>query len=173
MKGAENMYTAANACVTIKQYFVDAGLSSNAIEVIPGTKERGLVVSLPNSERAVVFIYPLVHKLDNTKNYFDTRDSGPHERAKAWNYALANQLKYFCLGVNDQVPKYNNYLFSLECTEREIERLSGTVSGDRSSTVSGNQIIIPNSYVPDEQFERITNNLGTFIAVIHNNSLVE
>ena len=39
MKGAENMYTAANACVTIKQYFVDAGLSSNAIEVIPGTKE--------------------------------------------------------------------------------------------------------------------------------------
>ena len=167
------MYTAANACVTIKQYFVDAGLSSNAIEVIPGTKERGLVVSLPNSERAVVFIYPLVHKLDNTKNYFDTRDSGPHERAKAWNYALANQLKYFCLGVNDQVPKYNNYLFSLECTEREIERLSGTVSGDRSSTVSGNQIIIPNSYVPDEQFERITNNLGTFIAVIHKNSLVD
>lgn len=35
----------------------------------------------------------------------------------------------------------------------------------------GNQIIIPNGYIPSKDFDRITNNLGTYISVIHKNQL--
>ena len=66
-----------------------------------------------------------------------------------------------------------DYVFSLECNERDIEKLSGTEGGDRSTTASGNQIIIPNNYIPSKPFERITNNLGTFISVIHRDSLYD
>ncbi len=166
------MYTANDACLTIERYLnTEEGLIKK--DIIPETKNRGIVLTLPNNEKVVVFIYPLVHKQDDTKNYFDTRDSGPHERAKTWNYALTRGLKYFCLGVNDQVPKYQEYVFSLECTEREIERLSGTESGDRSTYTSGNQIIIPNSFEPTKPFERITNNLGTFISAVHTSCLLD
>ena len=67
-----------------------------------------------------------MHKQDNTKNYFDTRDSGAYERGVAWKYAQKEGLKYFCLGVNDQVDKYEDYIFSLECDEKEVEKISGT-----------------------------------------------
>ena len=165
-------YTANQACSTLDRYLQisDSGMHKQIIE---NTKNRGLLLTLPNDEKIVVFVYPLVHKQDNTKNYFDTRDSGPHERAIAWNYALEHKYKYFCLGVNDQVDKYQGYIFSLECNERTIESLSGTEGGDRSSVGSGNQIIIPNSYVPSKSFERIQNNLGTFISVINENSILD
>lgn len=167
------MYTANNACITFDGYLGITERSDISKSIIPETKNRGLLLRLPNGEQIVIFVYPLVHKQDNTKNYFDTRDSGPHERAATWNYALQHNLKYFCLGVNDQVEKYKDYIFSLECNERDIESLSGTEGGDRSATSSGNQIIIPNNYIPSRQFERITNNLGTFIAVIHKESLYD
>lgn len=167
------MYTANNACITLDEYLGVAERNDISKSIIPETKNRGILLSLPNGEQIVIFVYPLVHKQDNTKNYFDTRDSGPHERAATWNYALQHNLKYFCLGVNDQVEKYEDYVFSLECNERDIESLSGTEGGDRSATSSGNQIIIPNNYIPLRQFERIRNNLGTFIAVIHKESLYD
>lgn len=167
------MYTANNACITFDEYLGVAERNDISKSIIPETKNRGILLRLPNGEQIVIFVYPLVHKQDNTKNYFDTRDSGPHERAATWNYALQHNLKYFCLGVNDQVEKYEDYVFSLECNERDIESLSGTEGGDRSATSSGNQIIIPNNYIPSRQFERITNNLGTFIAVIHKESLYD
>lgn len=167
------MYTANNACITLDEYLGVAERNDISKSIIPETKNRGILLHLPNGEQIVIFVYPLVHKQDNTKNYFDTRDSGPHERAATWNYALQHNLKYFCLGVNDQVEKYEDYVFSLECNERDIESLSGTEGGDRSATSSGNQIIIPNNYIPSKQFERITNNLGTFIAVIHKESLYD
>ena len=166
-------YTANNACVTLDGYLGVENRIDVTKSIIPETKERGFLLTLPNGEQIVVFTYPLVHKQDNTKNYFDTRDSGPHERAVAWNYALQHNLKYFCLGVNDQVEKYVDYIFSLECNERDIESLSGTEGGDRSATSSGNQIIIPNNYIPAKPFERITNNLGTFISVVHKDSLYD
>ena len=165
-------YTANQACATLDEYLE---ISRRGLQktIIDNTKGRGFVLSLPNEERAVIFTYPLVHKQDNTKNYFDTRDSGPHERAIAWNYALTYGYKYFCIGVNDQVEKYQNYVFSLECNEKSIEVLSGTEGGDRSLTGSGNQIIIPNNFIPNKRFERIQNNLGTFISVIHVDALYD
>ena len=166
-------YTASNANATLDEYLGVGQRDDISKRIIQGTKNRGFVLTLPNGEQAVIFTYPIVHKQDNTKNYFDTRDSGPHERAASWNYAIQNNLKYFCLGVQDQVDKYVNYIFSLECNERDIELLSGTEGGDRSTTVSGNQIIIPNNYIPSKSFERITNNLGTFISVIHRDSLYD
>ena len=166
-------YTANNACVTLDGYLDIENRNDVTKSIIPETKERGYLLTLPNGEKIVVFTYPLVHKQDNTKNYFDTRDSGPHERAVAWNYALQHNFKYFCLGVNDQVEKYVDYIFSLECNERDIESLSGTEGGDRSATSSGNQIIIPNNYIPSKPFERITNNLGTFISVVRKDSLYD
>lgn len=162
-----------NACATLDDYLGIAKRNDVTKKSIPETKNRGIILRLPNGEKSVIFIYPLVHKQDNTKNYFDTRDSGPHERAAVWNYALEHNLKYFCLGVNDQVDKYSDYVFSLECNEREIENLSGTEGGDRSATFSGNQIIIPNNYIPYKPFDRIRNNLGTFISVIHKDSLYD
>lgn len=166
-------YTANNACATLDGYLGVADRKDAAKRIIPGTKERGFLLTLPNEEQIVIFTYPIVHKQDDTKNYFDTRDSGPHERAVAWNYALQRHLKYFCLGVNDQVEKYVDYIFSLECNERDIEALSGTEDGDRSEIYSGNQIIIPNNYIPFKTFERITNNLGTFISVVHKDNLYD
>jgi len=126
---------------------------------------------LPNGEKATVFVYPLVHKQDNTKNYFDTRDSGAYERGVTWNYAIANGMKYFCIGVNDTVNKYNDYSFSLECNESDIEKISGTLNGSRNGP--GNQIIIPNDYVPSKGVERIVNKLGIYITAVHKDNLLD
>lgn len=161
-------YTTKQAVETFKYYL---GTAVTNKYVISDTKDRGFVIELPNAEKAVVFIYPLVHKQDNTKNYFDTRDSGAYERSVAWRYARNNDLKYFCLGINDQVDKYNEYIFSLECDEKEIERISGTKNGSRSGP--GKQIIIPNDYIPSKSFERIRNKLGIFISVFHMDSLID
>lgn len=138
--------------------------------IISDTKDRGFVLDVGN-EKVVIFVYPLVHKQDNTKNYFDTRDSGAYERSVTWKYALQNGMKYFCFGVNSAVDKYEDYIFSLECNERVIEKISGTKDGDRNGP--GNQIIIPNNYIPSHKFERIQNKLGIFISVIHREGLRE
>ena len=113
----------------------------------------------------------MVHKQDNTKNYFDTRDSGAYERGVTWNYAIANGMKYFCIGVNDTVNKYNDYSFSLECNESDIEKISGTLNGSRNGP--GNQIIIPNDYVPSKGVERIVNKLGIYITAVHKDNLLD
>ena len=86
-------YTTQQAIETLNGYL---NIRDDQKSVIADTKNRGYVVDLNSGEQVVIFIYPLVHKQDNTKNYFDTRDSGPHERAIAWEYALKNKYKYFC-----------------------------------------------------------------------------
>lgn len=159
-------YVTSQAIATFKQYA--SGILSE-YQTIDRTKERGLLLTLNTGEKVVVFIYPLVHKQDNTKNYFDTRDSGAYERAVTWNYALTHDYKYFCFGINDSVDKYVNYVFSLECEEKKIQELSGTVNGQRSG--AGNQIIIPNDYIPQKQFDRIRNKLGVYISAIHKEAL--
>ena len=161
-------YTTNQAIETLNCYL---GINDSDKEIIENTKKRGFVCTLPNGEKAVVFVYPLVHKQDNTKNYFDTRDSGAYERGITWNYAINNNLKYFCIGVNDSVDKYDGYAFSLECNESDIEKISGTVNGSRSGP--GNQIIIPNDYVPSKQVERIANKIGIYIAAVHKDKLIE
>lgn len=163
-------YTAKDAIQTFEKYLKNSSIQ-NKIE-IEGTKNRGLLITAQNNESFVVFIYPLVHKQDNTKNYFDTRDSGAAEREIAWNYAVANRYKYFCLGVNDQVGKYQGFIFSLECHETRIAQLSGTENGNRIANGTGNQIIIPNDYIPSKPFERIQNKLGIYLSVIRADNLL-
>lgn len=161
-------YTTNQALETLNRYL---GITDDEKQIIENTKGRGFVFALPNGEKATVFVYPLVHKQDNTKNYFDTRDSGAYERGVTWNYTIANGMKYFCIGVNDTVNKYNDYSFSLECNESDIEKISGTLNGSRNGP--GNQIIIPNDYVPSKGVERIVNKLGIYITAVHKDNLLD
>lgn len=161
-------YTTNQALETLNRYL---GITDGEKQIIENTKDRGFIFTLPNGEKAAVFVYPLVHKQDNTKNFFDTRDSGAYERGVTWNYAIANGMKYFCIGVNDTVVKYNDYSFSLECNESDIEKISGTLNGSRNGP--GNQIIIPNDYVPSKGVERIVNKLGIYITAVHKDNLLE
>ena len=161
-------YTTSQAVEALNEYM---GCDEALKQYIEGTKERGFVLSLKTGEQIVIFVYPLVHKQDNTKNYFDTRDSGAYERGVAWRYALEHGLKYYCFGLNSSVDKYENYIFSLECGEETIEKISGTKNGQRSGP--GNQIIIPNNYTPTLPFDRIVNKLGIYIAVIHKDKIYD
>lgn len=161
-------YTTQQALETLNGYM---SITDSQKEVVDDTKKRGYVVTLNSGEKVVIFVYPLVHKQDNTKNYFDTRDSGAYERGVAWRYALSNGLKYFCFGINDQVDKYSDYIFSLECNESVIEQISGTKNGSRNGP--GNQIIIPNDYIPSKKYERIKNKLGIYISVIQKDVLFD
>ena len=163
-------YTARQARETLDSYLGLTAESENRT-IIPNTVNRGFTLVLPSGETIVIYTYPLVHKQDGTKNYFDTRDSGPVERIRTRKYADEHNLKYFCLGVNDQVEKYRNYIFSLECPEDRLERISGTINGDRDPEAGGNQIIIPNSFTPSQQFERIHNRLNVDISCIHKDSI--
>ena len=161
-------YTTQQAISALDRYLK---IQENQKEYIEDTKKRGFLLTLDNGEKVVVFVYPLVHKQDNTKNYFDTRDSGAYERGVAWKYALNKGYKYFCFGVNDQVDKYKDYVFSLECNESIVEKISGTKDGSRNGP--GNQIIIPNDYIPEKKFERIKNKLGIFIAAIRKDGIAD
>lgn len=161
-------YTTQQALDTLNRYL---GIGDDKKTCIEDTKNRGFIVELPTGEQVIIFVYPLVHKQDNTKNYFDTRDSGAYERGVAWKYALDHGMKYFCFGVNDQVDKYSDYIFSLECNETKIEEISGTKDGSRNGP--GNQIIIPNDYIPSEPFERIKNKLGIFISAVNKDKIWE
>lgn len=166
--GVGMAYTTQQAVDTLNGYL---GISEERKEYIEDTKNRGFVLTLDSGEKIVIFIYPLVHKQDNTKNYFDTRDSGAYERGVSWKYALKHGMKYFCFGVNNQVDKFNDYVFSLECNETIIEKISGTKNGSRNGP--GNQIIIPNDYIPSDMFERIKNRLGIYISAIRKDGLYE
>lgn len=161
-------YSANQAMETLNRYL---NITEENKEYIDKTKKRGFLITLDSNEKIVIFLYPIVHKKDDTKNYFDTRDSGALERSIAWKFAIDNKLKYFCLGVNNQVDKYKDFIFSLECDEKTIARISGTKDGVRNG--SGNQIIIPNSYVPKLIFDRIKNKLGVFISVINKKGLYD
>lgn len=161
-------YTTQQALDTLNRYL---GIADDGKVCIENTKNRGFIVELPTGEQVIIFVYPLVHKQDNTKNYFDTRDSGAYERDVAWKYALDHGMKYFCFGVNDQVDKYSDYIFSLECNETKIEEISGTKDGARNGP--GNQIIIPNDYIPSKPFERIKNKLGIFISAVNREKIWE
>lgn len=161
-------YTAKDASKTLFRYL---NITEQSIKFIENTHKRGFIYNTASGEKCVIFIYPISHKADDSKNFFDTRDSGPYERSVSWNYSLENKLKYFCVAVHDQVEKYNNYIFSLECQEKIIEKVSGTLNGARVGT--GTQVVIPNDYIPNNQFERILTKNGFFIAVIHKDNIID
>lgn len=161
-------YTAKDASKTLFRYL---NITEQSIEFIENTNKRGFIYNTASGEQCVIFIYPISHKADDSKNFFDTRDSGAYERGVSWNYALENKLKYFCFAVHDQVDKYNDYIFSLECQEKIIEKVSGTLNGSRVGV--GTQVVIPNDYVPNKQFERILTKNGFFIAVIHRDNITD
>lgn len=160
-------YTTRDATRTLFGYL---GLNETDVQFIPETSNRAFIYNLPNGDRCVIFIYPVSRKTDNTKNFFDTRDSGARERGVAWNYALENNLKYFCIAVHDQFERYADYAFSLECNEQRIAQVAGTVDGRRNG--SGTQVVIPSDFVPSKPFERILTRFGFYIAVAHKNFLV-
>lgn len=160
-------YTTRDATRTLFGYL---GLNETDVQFIPETSNRAFIYNLPNEDRCVIFIYPVSRKTDNTKNFFDTRDSGARERGVAWNYALENNLKYFCIAVHDQFERYADYAFSLECNEQRIAQVAGTVDGRRSG--SGTQVVIPSDFVPSKPFERILTRFGFYIAVAHKDFLV-
>lgn len=39
------------------------------------------------------------------------------------------RTEVFCLGVNDQVDKFEDYIFSLECDEKEVEKYQAPRTG--------------------------------------------
>lgn len=160
-------YTTRDATRTLFGYL---GLNETDVQFIPETSNRAFIYNLPNGDRCVIFIYPVSRKTDNTKNFFDTRDSGARERGVAWNYALENNLKYFCIAVHDQFERYADYAFSLECNEQRIAQVAGTVDGRRNG--SGTQVVIPSDFVPSKPFERILTRFGFYIAVAHKDFLV-
>ncbi|URZ00278.1 McrB family protein [Clostridium felsineum] len=155
-------YKAKEASITLFGYL---NISEQSVKFIEKTNKRGFIYNTTNEEQCVIFIYPISHKSDDSKSFFDTRDSGAFEREITWNYALQNKIKYFCFAVHDQVTRYNDYIFSLECNEKTVEEVSGTKGGVRSG--SGTQVVIPNDYVPHKAFERILTKNGFFISVIH------
>ena len=160
-------YTTRDATRTLFGYLE---LNETEVEFIPDTSNRAFIYHLPNGDSCVIFIYPISRKVDNTKNFFDTRDSGARERGVAWNYALENRLKYFCIAVHDQFERYVDYAFSLECNEQRIAQVAGTVGGRR--TGSGTQVVIPSDFTPSQPFERIRTRLGFYIGVAHKDFLV-
>ena len=156
-------YTTREAIATLSTYLgINLGVSVRSIDQ---TSNRGYEIRLPSGERCVIFVYPISHKQDDSKNFFDTRDSGARERGVAWNYAQTHNLKYFCLAVHDQVDKYKDYIFSLECDEHRITEVSGTLNGSRNGR--GTQVVIPTSCIPSKNFERIYTDNGFYIAVVH------
>lgn len=153
-------YTTKDATKTLFKYL---NINTTDIEFIDNTNNRGFIYTTALGEKCAIFIYPISHKSDNSKNFFDTRDSGAAERCTTWNYAINNNIKYFCFAVHDRVDKYIDYIFSLECAEDIIQKVSGTINGPRSGT----QVVIPNMYVPSKPFERIQTKNGFYLAVIN------
>lgn len=161
-------YTSRKAVEVIEGYFNEINAS---YELIDNSKKRGFLVEIDDASKIVIFVSPLVHKVDGTKNYFDTRDSAPDARELVWNYAQKNNYKFFHLGINDEVPKYKDYIFSLEADEDYVQKFSGTEHGERVGP--GNQVIIPNDFIPAKNFERINNRALIYISVIHKSFLKE
>lgn len=154
-------YTAKDAVQTFLNYI---NLKKENIEFIPETSNRGLILD-EDDEKVVIFVYPISHKADDSKNFFDTRDSGARERGVAWEYALAKNLKYFCVAVHNEVDRYKDYIFSLEANESIIATISGTLGGKRNGT--GTQVVIPNDFAPKKNIERIKTRNNFYITAVH------
>lgn len=154
-------YTYRDAIRTAYKYL---NIEESKVTEIEGTNGRGIIYTF-NGEKTIIFIYPISCKQNNKQNFFDTRDSGVKERVIAWNYAKEHNLKYFCLGFNEEQDRYKDYVLSLESDERSISSISFRTSESSQST--GTQVNIPNDFIPTENFQRIRTPKGFYIAAIH------
>ena len=153
-------YTYKDAIKTIYNYL---DIDSAKVKIIPDTNGRGIEYEF-DGIRTVIFIYPISCKQGNKQNFFDTRDSGAKERAVTWEYAQKNNLKYFCLGVNEEQNRYKDYVLSLESDEKSISNISFRLSG--TTGVTGTQVNIPNNFIPKQKFERVLTPKRFYIAAI-------
>lgn len=148
-------YTAKDAVKTFLEYLE---ISETQITYIPETKKRGIIYN-----NTVIFISPVSYSEYNDKGFFDTRDSGAKERFITWSYARDKKLKYFCVAVQNSVDRYKDYIFSLECSEKQIQNCSGKVSYDERER-TGTQVVIPRTFKPEKDFERILTEYGFYIS---------
>lgn len=167
-------YTKEHAINTAYNYL---GISADRheVKIIPETAERGIIFDL-DGEKIVIFIYPISCKKENKQNWFDTRDSGVRERQTTWNYAQSHNLKYFCLGFNDNelTPRYKDFALSLESNEKDISNISYRKIENQEGT--GTQVNIPNDVIPNqfpesEFFKRVYTDKHFYISIIHKNHL--
>ena len=160
-------YTFRNAIKTAYKYL---GIDEEKVKVIDDTNGRGIVYDF-DRDKTVIFIYPISCKQNNKQNFFDTRDSGAKERKVAWKYAQENQLRYFCLGFNEEQDRYRDYVLSLESDESSISDVSFRKSEASEST--GTQVNIPNDFIPSHNFERIRTPKGFYISAIKKEEILE
>lgn len=153
-------YTYREAIKTAYRYL---NIDENKIVAIEGTNGRGIIYNFDGHE-TVIFIYPISCKQNNKQNFFDTRDSGAKERRIAWEYAKEHELRYFCLGFNEEQERYKEYVFSLESNESAISNVSFRKAADSEAT--GTQVNIPNDFIPRDKFERIKTPKGFYIAAV-------
>lgn len=153
-------YTYREAIKTAYKYL---NIDESKVKVIDNTNGRGIVYDF-KGVKTVIFIYPISCKQNNKQNFFDTRDSGAKERGVAWKYARDNELRYFCLGFNEEQDRYKDYILSLESDESYISNISFRKASDSEAT--GTQVNIPNDFIPEGKFVRIQTPKGFFISAI-------
>lgn len=160
-------YTFRDAIKTAYKYLK---IDDKQVEIINDTNGRGIVYDF-DGVKTVIFIYPISCKQNNKQNFFDTRDSGVKERKVAWKYAQKHQLRYFCLGFNEEQNRYRDYVLSLESDESSISDISFRKSDSSEST--GTQVNIPNDFIPSYNFERIRTPKGFYISAIKKDEILE
>lgn len=160
-------YTFRDAIKTAYKYLK---IDDKQVEIINDTNGRGIVYDF-DGVKTVIFIYPISCKQNNKQNFFDTRDSGVKERKVAWKYAQKHQLRYFCLGFNEEQNRYRDYVLSLESDESSISDISFRKSDSSEST--GTQVNIPNDFIPSYNFERIRTPKGFYISAIKKDEIFE
>lgn len=160
-------YTFRDAIKTAYKYLK---IDDKKVEIINDTNGRGIVYDF-DGVKTVIFIYPISCKQNNKQNFFDTRDSGVKERKVAWEYAQKHQLRYFCLGFNEEQDRYRDYVLSLESDESSISDISFRKNDLSEST--GTQVNIPNDFIPSHNFERIRTPKGFYISAIKKEEIFE
>lgn len=160
-------YTFRDAIKTAYKYLK---IDDKQVEIINDTNGRGIVYDF-DGVKTVIFIYPISCKQNNKQNFFDTRDSGVKERKVAWKYAQKHQLRYFCLGFNEEQNRFRDYVLSLESDESSISDISFRKSDSSEST--GTQVNIPNDFIPSYNFERIRTPKGFYISAIKKDEIFE
>ena len=154
-------YTIKNARPVLLSYL---GLSEQTANFIAGTDKWGILFER-ESLKCVIFIMPLGENTSSPKVYFDIRDSGAEKFVAAWNFALQNNLKFFCLGVKDENQKYKEHIISVEADINTVLKVSGLENGRRSG--SGTQLNIPADLIPIGNITRgKSNKFDIFFSVI-------
>lgn len=159
-------YTYKNAIKTIYNYLK---IDSSKVTEIKNTNGRGIEYEFAGT-KTVIFIYPISCKQRNRQNFFDTVIVERKKGLLPGSMPKSNNLKYFCLGVNEDQERYKDYILSLESDEDSISSISFRLSETTGET--GTQVNIPNEFKPNKMFERIVTPKGFYIAAIHKDYII-